>query len=57
MSNLPRLDLREQAIRTEYEDERHDAIDNEEFELRHEMNRGRAAQADDERPRSTPGRR
>src|SRR5262249_23245995 len=50
MSNLPRLDLREQAIRTEYEDERHDAVDDEELELRNEMNRGRAAQADDERP-------
>src|SRR6266571_4158250 len=48
MSNLPRLDLRKQAIRTEYEDERHDTVDDEEFELRNEMNRSRTAQADDE---------
>src|SRR5262245_62005568 len=47
MSNLPRLDLREQAIRTEHEDERHDAVDDEELELRNEMNCSRAAEADD----------
>src|SRR5215510_14788560 len=49
MSNLPRLDLREQAIRTEHEDPRHDAVDDKKLELWNEMNRGRAAQADDER--------
>src|SRR5215510_6185668 len=48
MSNLSRLDLREQAIRSEHEDERHDAVDDEELELRNEMNRSRAAEADDE---------
>src|SRR5882724_9304170 len=49
MLNLPRLDLREQAIRAEHENERHDTVDDEEFELRNEMNRSRPAQADDER--------
>src|ERR1044071_1249177 len=49
MSNLPRLDLRDQAIRTEHQDERHDAVDDEELELRNEMNRSRAAEAHDER--------
>src|SRR5215475_3859774 len=49
ISDFPRLDLCEQAIRTEHEDKRHDAVDDEEFELRNEMNRSRATQADDER--------
>src|SRR5262245_45046291 len=49
MSNLPRLDLREQAIRTEHKNERHDAVDDEEFKLRNEMNRSRAAEADNKR--------
>src|SRR5262245_19624647 len=49
MSNLSRLDLREQAIWSEHEDERHDAVDDEELELRNEMNRSRAAEADDKR--------
>src|SRR5262249_33305560 len=48
MSNLPRLDLGEQAIRTEHEDQRHDAVDDEKLELRNEMNRSCAAEADDE---------
>src|SRR5215470_6654162 len=49
MSDLPRLDLREQAIRTEHKDERHDGVHDEEFELRNEMNRSRSAEAHDER--------
>src|SRR5215510_2046821 len=48
MSDLPRLDLREQAVRTEHQNERHDGVDDEELELRNEMNRSRAAQADDD---------
>src|SRR5262249_41999887 len=51
MPTLPGLDLREQAMRTEHEEKRNDTVDDEELKLRNEMNRSRAAQADDDRPK------
>src|ERR1035437_10787610 len=49
MSDLSRLRAHEQSVRPHHQDQRHYAVDDEQFDLRHQMHGGGAADADNQR--------